>query len=147
MTHRRLRTLLFASALAGLLVGVAAAPAAADSTPAPAPTQGLGSPANPCPSGMTPTLVTSPAPKAPRQAARPTTADPNVTTYPDGHTVRQSCAIAAPVPLQGPVIAPEHTVGGSGLAGKGVLTDRSAGVPAPPETPHASYRPRRHDHR
>ena len=139
MTHRRLRTLLLASALAGLLVGVVAAPAAADSTPAPSPTQGLGSAANPCPSGMTPTLVTSPAPKAPRQSARPTTADPNVTTYPDGHTVRQSCAIAAPVPLQGPVIAPEHTVGGSGLAGKGVLADRSAGVPAPPETPHASY--------
>ena len=139
MTHPRLRALLLASALAGLLVGVVAAPAAADSTPAPVPTQGLGSPANPCPSGMTPTLVTSPAPKAPRQSARATTADPNVTTYPDGHTVRQACALAAPVPLQGPVIAPEHTVGGSGLAGNGVLTDRSAGVPAPPETPHVSY--------
>ncbi|MGV1009311.1 MAG: hypothetical protein ACOYBY_11980 [Dermatophilaceae bacterium] len=136
MRHRRVRATLVAGALALLLVGTGAATAGADPTPAPTPSKGLGSTANPCPSGMTPTLVTSPAPA---RAPRSTTSDPGVTTYPDGHTVRQSCVLAAPVPMQGPVIAPEHTVGGAGLAGQGVLTDRRAGVPAPPDTPHVSY--------
>jgi len=90
---------------------------------------------------MTPALMTAAAPsRAPRPGTtRSTTPDPNVTTYADGHTVRQSCVVAAPVPMKGPVIAPEHTVGGSGLAGPGVLTDRSPGVPAPPDTPHVSF--------
>jgi D-alanyl-D-alanine carboxypeptidase (penicillin-binding protein 5/6) len=112
----------------------------ADSTPAPHPTKGLGSPATPCPTGMTPTLVTQPAakPAAKTPSTRPSS-DPNVTTYPDGHTVRQGCAIAPPVPMVGPVIAPEHTVGGPALARSGVVTDLSVGTPAPPDMPHVSY--------
>ncbi len=141
MRRSRIGRLALVSIVAGLLASTVGAPAAADPTPAPLPTKGLGSLANPCPPGMTPTLVTSPAPpRTPRPSpSRSTTADANITTYPDGHTVRQSCAIAAPEPMKGPVIAPEHTVGGAGLAGQGVLTDRSAGVPAPPDTPHVSY--------
>lgn len=132
-----LRRILLAGATAGLLVAALVAPAAADSTtPAPRPTKGLGSPATPCPEGQTPTLVTS---RPPTRAAGRTTSDPNVTTYPDGHTVRQACALAPPVPLKGPVIAPEHTVGGPALAGTGVVTNLTAGVPAPPELPHVSY--------
>ena len=109
MRHRRIRAQLVGT-LAVLLAGAGAPSATADPTPAPLPTKGLGSPANPCPAGMTPTLLTSPAPaQAPRQTPRTTPADPNVTTYPDGHMVRQSCALAAPAPMKGPVIAPPDT--------------------------------------
>lgn len=128
--------------LAGVLAGaLAAAPARADSTPAPTPQTGLGSAATPCPPGTTPTLVTSPAPQRPSRppSARPSTRDPNVTTYPDGHTVRQGCALAPPVPMQGPVIPPEHTVGGPLLARSGVVTNLSPDTPAPPDMPHVAY--------
>lgn len=130
------------SAVAGLLVAALAAPtASADSTPAPTPTSGLGSAASPCPPGTTPTLVTSPPP--PRSGrpspARSSTRDPNVTTYPDGRTVRQACALAPPVPMRGPVIPPEHTVGGGLLARSGVVVDLPAGTPPPPDMPHVAY--------
>ncbi len=132
---------LLGAVLTGLMVTALAAPSAgADSTPAPTPRTGLGSAATPCPPGTTPTMVTSAPARSTRPSpARSSTRDPNVTTYPDGHTVRQACALSPPVPMVGPVIAPAHTVGGPLLARPGVVADLPAGIPAPPDMPHVSY--------
>jgi len=112
---------------------------AATTAPPPLPTAGLGSTRTPCPTLMTPSAVTATPPKTTRPATKSPTSDPNVTTFPDGHTVRQVCALAPPVPFVGPVIAAEHTVGGPALAREGVITDLPADLAGPPEMPHVSY--------
>ncbi|MEO7058616.1 MAG: hypothetical protein ABI083_02765 [Lapillicoccus sp.] len=137
----RRRSRLVAAVLLGLVVGgPAMGPAAADSTPAP--TGPAGAPVAspfPCPTGQTSTLVTSPPPASPRSGGTPAA---TVTTRPDGSTVRPVCAIAPPTPFPGPVIAPEHVVGGPRLAGTGVIvhpTGSPASVPAPPDVTDVSW--------
>lgn len=110
-----------------LIIGAAGltAPAEAATTPPrPSPT---------CPPGSTAIAITGSAPTTRGKA------EPGVTTLRDGRTVRLTCVPAAPAPMQGPAIAPEHTVGGPALARSGVVVDLPAGVPAPPEMPHAAY--------
>ena len=96
-----------------------------------------------CGPGMTATFVTSPAPKPVLKSAPTTSAkrssEPGVTTLPDGRTIRRSCVLAPPAPMLGPVIAPEHVVGGPALARPGVVTDLPTSVPEPPIMPHVSY--------
>ena len=94
-----------------------------------------------CGPGMTATYVTSPAPTVgkPATTSGKHAPDPGVTTLPDGRTVRRTCVVAPPSPMVGPIIAPEHVVGGPALARTGVVTDLPAGVPSPPDLPHVSY--------
>ncbi len=96
-----------------------------------------------CPSGQTPSVVTLPAPTVTAAtavtAAAPADPDPSVTTRSDGTTVRTVCTIGPPTPLPAPTVAPQHVVGGPRLAASGVIVDRPASVPAPPDTTDASY--------
>ena len=90
-----------------------------------------------CSSGQTPSTVTSPPPSTtPKPAPKP---NPGVTTQADGSTVHTLCVVAPPAPFPAPVVAPEHTVGGPKLAGTGLIVDKPASVPAPPDGTDVSY--------
>lgn len=84
---------------------------------------------------MAPVPVTSP----PSTNSKSRTPNPTVTTLPDGSTVRQQCTVVPAVPLQGPVIAPQHTIGGARLAASGVIVSAGPGVSVPPEVSDTSY--------
>ena len=121
-----------AGAVALVLSALSGAPAAlAASTPAP--TRPPTATPAPCPAGetRTPVVLTPPSPGGPL--------GPSSTVAPDGTVVTTYCATTAPTPQRGPVIAPEHTVGGPGLAGTGVLVDGRASVPAPPTVTDVSW--------
>ncbi len=79
-----------------------------------------------CPVGTVAVLYPGPAPRP----------DQPGTTMPDGTPAIQICQ---PAPFPAPHVAPEHVVGGPRLAEPGVVTDLSAGIPAPPPMPHVSY--------
>ncbi|WP_256793845.1 D-alanyl-D-alanine carboxypeptidase family protein [Terrabacter sp. Ter38] len=67
----------------------------------------------------------------PRPTAAPTPAKPP--------KVRVVCRNAPPTPFAHPAWTPETVVGGSRLAESGVVVDRPASVPAPPEVYDVSY--------
>lgn len=98
------------------------------------------------PSGvtLTPRVFPTDEPAAPTAPARPTsrpTARPTATTAtaPKPPKVRVVCRNAPPTPFAHPAWEPESVVGGSRMAETGVLVDRPASVPAPPEVYDVSY--------
>ncbi len=120
-------------ALAGTGLAATASTALAATSPGPTATAT-------CPMGQTAThLVTAPVPALATRNAPAVRASGVMSTRPDGAIDRFVCLSPAPAPLPAPVVAPEHVVGGPRLATAGVVTDRPAGVPAPPDTAHASY--------
>ena len=108
--HGRAATV--AIAVVALLVSVGPGVASALPTDTPQPLS--------CPSGQTPSTVTSP-PTSASKAAAPV------------------CVIAPPTPFPAPRVAAEHTVGGPKLAATGVIVDRPDSVPEPPDGSDASY--------
>jgi D-alanyl-D-alanine carboxypeptidase (penicillin-binding protein 5/6) len=94
----------------------------------------------PCAVGLTPShLVTPPVPSLASPQARAARAGGIATLRADGSIDRLACLPASPVPLGAPTVAADHVVGGPALATTGVVTDRPAGVPPPPDTAHVSY--------
>ncbi|WP_081633914.1 D-alanyl-D-alanine carboxypeptidase family protein [Terracoccus sp. 273MFTsu3.1] len=82
------------------------------------------------------TSATSPATaQAPVPVPRPT----GSTTPAKPPKVRVVCRNAPPTPFAHPAWKPETVVGGSRLAESGVVVDRPASVPAPPEVYDVSY--------
>jgi D-alanyl-D-alanine carboxypeptidase (penicillin-binding protein 5/6) len=78
----------------------------------------------------------------PRATTGATGAVPRATTAPTAAKlpkVRVVCRNAPPKPFTHPAWEPESVVGGSRLAEAGVLVDRPASVPAPPEVYDVSY--------
>lgn len=96
-------------------------------------------------------LVSPTAPAAPAGPSTPVcptnqTLATNTTSLPPKGTRRTAalvteivCVPAPPTPFVGPSIAPEHLVGGPDLARAGIITNRPAQVPPPPDNPHVSY--------
>ena len=132
-----------AAALA--VAALAAALVIAAGTVGPVPTAdaaGSSSPTatGPCAVGQTPShLITPPVPSLATVNARAARAGGVATMRADGSIDRLTCLSESPVPLAAPTVAADHVVGGPRLATTGVVTDRSAGVPAPPDTAHVSY--------
>ena len=139
MTSPRRAPITLALACAALAGGLLAGPggpvptAVAAGTPTPTAT-------GPCAVGLTPThLITAPVPSLATANARAVRAGGTATTRADGSSDRFTCLPESPVPLAAPTVAAEHVVGGPRLATTGVVSDRPAGVPAPPDTAHVSY--------
>ncbi|MEO3936131.1 hypothetical protein V3N99_05145 [Dermatophilaceae bacterium Soc4.6] len=80
-----------------------------------------------CPSGSTPTTPSVPSPHP--SALGRTPAAP----------VTPVCQLVPPTPQPGPVIAPEHTVGGPALAATGLVIDAPPTVPDPPATTDVAW--------
>src|SRR4051812_13212157 len=89
-------------------------------------------PANPAPAA---TPSTSAATRPPSKAAKATT----TTTTARPAKPRIVCRAVPPTPFAHPAWEPQTVVGGSGLAGTGVLVYRPASAPAPPEVYDVSY--------
>ncbi|HNV16095.1 MAG TPA: hypothetical protein PKL63_15670, partial [Dermatophilaceae bacterium] len=124
-----------AALVSGLLAGTVGPVPTADAAGTPKPTA-----TGPCAVGLTPShLVTPPAPSLATADARAVRAGGVVTERADGSKDRFTCLPESPVPLAAPTVAAEHVVGGPRLATTGVVSDRPAGVPAPPDTAHVSY--------
>ncbi|MGO4601097.1 D-alanyl-D-alanine carboxypeptidase family protein [Terrabacter sp. 2YAF2] len=118
-----------------------AVPHAAAATPSCAPWQAPQT----VPAGVTlaprifPTDVATAPPPTPPRATPPTSphpAPPHPTPTPAPHVV---CRAVPPTPFAHPAWEPETVVGGSRLAETGVVVDRPASVPAPPEVFDVSY--------
>ncbi len=124
----------------GALVAAPAAGATDAVVPAATTSRPTASASGPCAAGQTAThLVTPPVPVLATKDARAVRAAGVVTVRPDGSKDRFTCLGESPAPLPAPTVAPEHVIGGPRLGGPGVVSDRPAGVPAPPDTAHVSY--------
>ena len=86
-----------------------------------------------------PSATTSASAQAPAPVGRPTVAPTVALTPAKPPKVLVVCRNAPPTPFAHPAWKPETVVGGSRLAESGVVVDRPASVPAPPEVYDVSY--------